>query len=286
MTFSARRHLYFRDFESRRGFHAAWVGLGLQTEAETHDHDFWEWFLVVGGSGTHRVNGSEEELATGDLRLIRPADFHSFSSRTRLEIINVAFPPEDWDRFLGTIDNPLRFRGERLPPGTSLREASFREGRLVLEKALHLYQEPPLVPDGLVLHQMWSTLLAFLWPGEEEAVPCGEMAPDWLRRALWQMRREENLRGGVERLRSLAAVSASHLARTVRSHTGQTPTDLVNDLRLQHAARLLRTGNLSINETALRCGFENLTYFYRLFGRRFGCAPRAYRQGAQRAVAP
>ncbi|MGH2559654.1 MAG: helix-turn-helix domain-containing protein, partial [Thermomicrobiales bacterium] len=60
----------------------------------------------------------------------------------------------------------------------------------------------------------------------------------------------------------------------------------VNDLRLERAALLLRTTTQEITEIAAECGFDSLSYFYRLFGRRFGASPRAFRVHARRAVVP
>lgn len=97
---------------------------------------------------------------------------------------------------------------------------------------------------------------------------------------------EDNLRAGVGRLVHLAAVSHGHLARSLNLHHGTTPVAFVNQRRLHHASLLLTTTNESIGRIAERCGFSSQSYFDRRFSERFGCTPRAYRQPAQRVVAP
>ena len=69
---------------------------------------------------------------------------------------------------------------------------------------------------------------------------------------------------------ALAGRSPEHTARVLREHSGSTPTEFVNRLRIEHAARLLCTTEKNILETALDCGFENQGYFHRSFKARFG----------------
>jgi AraC family cel operon transcriptional repressor len=68
-----------------------------------------------------------------------------------------------------------------------------------------------------------------------------------------------------------------HLARQVRQHLHKTPTDIVNEARLAHAASELQSSGRAITEIALECGVENLSHFYKLFREHFGCTPRQYR---------
>ena len=79
-------------------------------------------------------------------------------------------------------------------------------------------------------------------------------------------------------LARLSGKSPEHLSRSFRTHLGSTPTDWLNRLRLERAALRLSHTNESILAISLDLGFEHLGYFYRLFKRRYGLAPRAYRQ--------
>lgn len=50
------------------------------------------------------------------------------------------------------------------------------------------------------------------------------------------------------------------------------------ELRLEKAELLLRTGTLSVAETAAACGFSDSNYFSRQFRRKFGRTPRESRR--------
>jgi AraC-like DNA-binding protein len=57
----------------------------------------------------------------------------------------------------------------------------------------------------------------------------------------------------------------------------------VNNLRLQTACAALAQSKASVTDIALRCGFRDLSYFNRLFRRRFGETPTTVRSTRDRA---
>ena len=46
---------------------------------------------------------------------------------------------------------------------------------------------------------------------------------------------------------------------------------------MAQASFLLKNTKLTIEEIALNIGYENLSYFYRLFEKTYGMTPRTYR---------
>ncbi|HUA19956.1 MAG TPA: AraC family transcriptional regulator [Bryobacteraceae bacterium] len=73
-------------------------------------------------------------------------------------------------------------------------------------------------------------------------------------------------------------LSAFHLQRVFAETVGESPKQLTLRLRLERAAALLLTGEDSVLEVALACGFQSHEVFIRAFRKRFGLAPRAYRE--------
>ncbi len=67
-------------------------------------------------------------------------------------------------------------------------------------------------------------------------------------------------------------------ARRFRAATGQRPIDHVHALRIERARELLETGDSSVNEVGFAVGYEDPTFFRRLFKRTTGLTPAAYRR--------
>mgnify|MGYP001523082841 FL=1 len=57
-----------------------------------------------------------------------------------------------------------------------------------------------------------------------------------------------------------------------------TPSDFIKDYRMMHAARLLVTTNLSVQEIIYQVGISNKSYFYREFSAKYGVTPGEYRR--------
>ena len=105
-------------------------------------------------------------------------------------------------------------------------------------------------------------------------VPIIKFSVDW-----WYTLRQPAsvFRRGAAGFIAAAGRSHEHVCRTCRQVTGLTPSGYVNRIRIEHAAHLLRSEEASIEAIAEACGFDNISYFYRLFRRQYGATPRTYR---------
>lgn len=67
------------------------------------------------------------------------------------------------------------------------------------------------------------------------------------------------------------------LSREIKNRTGKTYTELVQAKRLNQAAYLLNNTGLSVAEIAEAVGYDNISYFHRIFQKKYGMTPRKYR---------
>lgn len=72
--------------------------------------------------------------------------------------------------------------------------------------------------------------------------------------------------------------NGDYLGRVFQKAYGCTLTSAIHKQRHQKARSLLLDDKLSIKEIALACGFDEAVYFRRLFRRREGLSPTAYRR--------
>lgn len=72
-------------------------------------------------------------------------------------------------------------------------------------------------------------------------------------------------------------VSLAYVSECVRAQTGRTYKELLQKHRMETAARLLRRSDWNIQQIITYVGYENTSYFYRLFHERYGLSPREYR---------
>ena len=82
----------------------------------------------------------------------------------------------------------------------------------------------------------------------------------------------------IDDMAELTYYSKSHFMKFFKAHMGTGFTEYLNDYRLTMAARLLKSSDESILMIADASGFDNLSYFNRIFKRKYGVSPGAYRK--------
>jgi AraC-like DNA-binding protein/mannose-6-phosphate isomerase-like protein (cupin superfamily) len=242
-------------------------------------HDYVEIMAIIGGEGLHRLDledGSSrtEKLAPGQMFLFRPQDQHDLTGigPDGMTLFHVAFPIPAWHAFAA-----LAGLGEAWSSAVAPPMVRFAPGDPVVmgafQTAVERFQDRP---TDLDLIRFWAEIVPLLrLTGRFGEV---DTAPPWLTRSIEQFRDEQEMRGGVVRLRELSHVSATHLGRAVRRHFGMTPTELAGHFQLEHATVLLGATNESIAAISARCGFSSPSYFSKRFHQAHGMSPREYRR--------
>ena len=77
----------------------------------------------------------------------------------------------------------------------------------------------------------------------------------------------------LEQLAHEIGMSRTHLNRKIRALTNLSTRDFIRTMRLQRAAKLLRSASGTVSEIAYKVGFNNLSYFSKAFLRHFGKLP-------------
>lgn len=94
------------------------------------------------------------------------------------------------------------------------------------------------------------------------------------------MKTPENFIPGLKRMQQLSGYTPEYLCKVFRKHLDRSPTEFINELRINHAARLLADSGESIAELAYRLNFQSLSRFYHLFRKQYSSTPAEYRKRA------
>lgn len=85
----------------------------------------------------------------------------------------------------------------------------------------------------------------------------------------------------VEDVAQCVRLSTVTFTRLIKSRTGKSFIDFLNDIRIGYASRMMVDSTKTIGEICYSCGFNNISNFNRLFKRRKGLTPSEYRQTYQ-----
>jgi AraC family cel operon transcriptional repressor len=259
----------------RQAVHIARAALTPSRPRRLHDHDFFELFWVQNGEVRHHLPDRRETLTEGAVCILRPGDRRGLQGRGDFAlVVSLCLHPD----LIAGLARPalaeLAFWHSGPDPFTVSRDmrqlADLNRAALTLEQS-HC--------DTLAAEAFLLPLLSDL---NRDAPP--PQAPQWLVDACILSRAPDVFRAGAAGLVAQTGRSHEHVARAMREHYGQTPTDYINTLRMTHAARALATDGAPLPEIASQIGLSNLSHFHRLFRARFGTTPHQYRQQFQRDV--
>ena len=100
--------------------------------------------------------------------------------------------------------------------------------------------------------------------------------PLWLSYTYEEMKKLENLSEGLPRMIKIANKSKEHLSRCFKQYYNMTPTDFIIDTRLDYVCSNLLNFNINITDVVYLSGFQNMSWFYTCFKKKYGMTPKAY----------
>ncbi len=246
-----------------------------------HRHDYAEIFWLLDGRCQHRLNGKEERLAPGTVHLLRPTDCHRLQSvaNERFTFANLIFDAGYWENLRDRHPQPFArlFDLKSSAPSTiTLSWADFEELKRQVDQLLG--------GPADAFHLEWFLFVLAQLTAGRSATACLLSAPLWLREACVRITEPEWFAQGVAGFVKAAGHGHEYVCRSTQLHLGKTPSQLVNEMRMRYACRVLMTTDRKITEIAVDCGFTTTTQFYDLFRRFTGLTPLRYRRRCQKAI--
>lgn len=250
-----------------------------------HKHDYVEVVYVCAGTMTNIINGTEIVLQEGELLFLGQNATQEILPAGENDIaVNLIVLPQFFDTALsmmGEEESPLhRFiidvlTGESATGYLYFQVADILPVQNLMENLLYtLIHNTPnrrninQTTMGLLFLQLLNHTdrLFYEDDSEEEAVV----------QVLKYIEDHYN-DGSLSECASLLHYDFYWLSREIKQQTGKNYTDLLQEKRMAQAAFLLRTTKMKVADIALSIGYENVSYFHRLFGKTYGLSPKKYR---------
>ena len=226
-----------------------------------HSHDFFEIEYILDGTGVYTVNGTPYPLQAGMLFFMSPADTHSVATEGA-EFYNVMFP-------CSFFDTDLLY--SLFAPGTAAVLSLSEADRSVMNA---LFSELPEKEPQYARHFLRCILLKLsTLTQEQKTTPHSH-----IRAAIVYIL--EHFRNGIT-LQDTAAhlgLTEAYLSTLFLQEAGKNFKNYVDELRFDHAAKLLSSTELTVAEVCTASGFSDYANFSRRFRTQFGCTPSEYRK--------
>lgn len=251
-----------------------------------HTHDFVEMVYVCKGTLHNVINRESVELRCGELLILGQNTHQEILPAGETDIVvNIIVRPEFFSgilEYLGSDETPLRdfilgcLCGEN-PSGYLLfRVAEVKPIQNLIENLVWTLIDD--TPNPRSINQLTMGLLLVQLLNHTDKMTIGDREQEPIVQILRYI--EENyVAGSLTDAAQILHYDSAWLSREIKRRTGKTYTELVQDRRLSQAAWLLRNTTHRVSDIAESVGYENISYFYRIFTQRFGASPKSFRAG-------
>ena len=242
---------------------------------ELHWHDHFEIEIVLSGSGIHQYNGVSRPLSEGSAYLLTPMDIHALipDPDTKLHIVHLHFDEK-------AITQEVRelLLQHKLAHSVRLEGSDFERLLTQLTELLHCFETDSPV-QSLSVQLMLSYLCLHIVRESqqtEQRFPSYNTTNPVVHQTLQYILYNFRKKISMQELGDRAHISPNHLALLFKQATGTTCIQLIADLRLQYALKLLENPNLNIETISEQAGFSATSYFISVFRKQYGITPKEY----------
>ncbi|EMG6372583.1 transcriptional regulator ChbR [Salmonella enterica subsp. diarizonae serovar 11:k:z53] len=260
--------VYEQQLFNGKNFH---VFIYNKTESVTglHQHDYYEFTLVLTGRYYQEINGKRVLLERGDFVFIPVGSNHqSFYEFGATRILNVGISKRFFEQhylpllpfcfvasqvyrvnsafltYIETVIASLNFRGNGLDEFIEV--VTF----YIINRLRH-YREEQVYDD----------------------------IPQWLKATVEIMHDKTQFgENALENMVRLSAKSQEYLTRATRRYYSKTPMQIINEIRINFAKKQLGMTNYSVTDIAYEAGYSSPSLFIKTFKKMTSFTPNSYRK--------
>ncbi len=254
-----------------------------------HRHNYVEVIHMCQGRTTHYIDGNKVVLEQGDLLFLNQYAWQEILPAEEQDIaVNFIVLPEFFNMafsMMGAEENLLK----EFLVGT----LCGKEGD---ERASYLYFHVADIPtiQNLVENMVWTVfydmgnerscnqitmglLLLQLLNYMDKMETGGRRYDNELTGNVLNYIEEHYKNGSLSELAEMMKYDVYWLSREIKKRTGKTYKELLQEKRMNQAVYLLSNSKLSVSDIIESVGYDNSSYFYRIFKEKYGMSPKEYR---------
>lgn len=252
-----------------------------------HTHNYVEMIYMCSGSTHHVVNGEDVILKQGELLILNQNAVQEIYPAGEGDVaVNFIILPEFFDyglKMMETEENQLRdfivdcLRDENHSAGyLHFKVAEVLPVQNLLENLIWTIVNKQPNKRSINQATMGLLFLQLMNHMDKMETDAASEQQKFIIQVLSYV--EEHYKSGeLTELAEELHFDIYWLSKEIRKRTGKTYTDLVQAKRLSQAAYLLRTTAMNVIDISMAVGYDNISYFHRIFQKKYGMTPRRYR---------
>lgn len=247
-----------------------------------HRHDFYAAVLFTGGNGVHEIDFQKYDVSEGSLFFLSPGQIHSWELSEDIEGYIFFCSQEFYE--MHYVNQKLRnfpfFGSVSFPRKLQLDTVELEKNISLFQKLGEEHQAKNMMKEGLILSLMSQIFINATQLFSKDFDTLASSA------GLSYFKHYQDFENLVEQhfaeqksityYASLLGISSKHLNRIVQTVVQKTATDVITERVVLEAKRMLMYLDESLVEIAFRLGYEEYSYFVRVFRKNSGMTPTQF----------
>ncbi|AIQ67064.1 AraC family transcriptional regulator [Paenibacillus graminis] len=270
---------------------AYWIELPAGTPVlDTHWHEEAEFFLLLEGEIMFQVDTDYFPLRAGEAVFIESGDIHAAYALkdSPCRFCALVFHPDllasaQYDTIQQTVILPLLEKRQSFPRHISPAIPWQLELLRHLERMMEAYDNKlpgfESFMKGTLLIMLSQIAIEGRSVNHSQSESADTTKINRLKKIILYI--QDNYQEPIRTrdLSELIPMSEGQFCRFFKAMTRKTPVDYINSYRIRQAADLLQQTERKISDIALEVGFDNVSYFIKVFRKAMKCSPSEFRKG-------
>lgn len=243
---------------------------------ELHRHDFYFMLVILKGSGIHEIDFTHYMVSAKSVFLMRPGQVHRLHLHAATTGYLLQFPAS----FYYPDQQPARLRLRQSAAVNAYHCASRHWPPLqyALDTIWQEYNN-----RGEDYEEMIKVQLSVFFTGlnrmqERACRPGNDYRQEQLESFLHLLETHISTHKQVGQYAAMLHLSAYQLSAITQTTLGKTPSALIREQVILEAKRLLLATSRQVTQVADELGYEDVSYFVRLFRKHTGYTPEVFRR--------
>ena len=260
-----------------------------------HEQEFYEINLVTRGKGTHYINNSCVAAEVGDVFIIPPKISHGYVGGSGFDVFHVILSDDFMNKYIADLQLLpsfyTLFGTEPLMRGRTTDTLHLKIGGEELRTALEIlrdiakYQKYNDTAESLIRSNLAMVAISLLCNAYTTLSPEVDLTLSKdraLMKSISFIHERYYEKITIEDLTKIAHISRSSYIKQFKQICNMPPSAYIIKVRVESAASMLQSTNLSIVEIAEKTGFYDASHLTKTFERIYGISPISYknRKGA------
>lgn len=270
---------------------AYWIELpGGGHVLDTHWHVEAEFFMLLEGEIQFQVDTEYFPLRAGEAVFIDPGDIHAAYplNGEPCRFCALVFHPDllssaQFDAIQQKVILPFQEKRQTFPRVLKRSDPWQRQLLEQLDRMMDAYGHAApgyeVFLKASLLMMLSSLVLEGRAVNRSQSDDAGATKINRLKKVILYIQANYREPIRIQELAELVPMSEGQFCRFFKSMTRKTPVDYINSYRVRQAADLLRQTERKISDIALDVGFDNVSYFIKVFRKAMNSTPSEFRKG-------